>query len=772
MKQIYYVIQTLLRGRGSNIIKVISLGLGLTMSILLFSRVAYEQSFDTCFKENDRIYQLWSSWQVNGEVIGPNERNVGKLAGGLLEEMPDEVESATTLADWVSSAPLYNGSVRFDDETIAADSLFFHTLGIEVLSGNPVRDLAQKDVIYLSRRLADKMFGGEDPVDKVINYNHQFDLTVRGTYATIPTNTTVHPEAVISMPSIWSREIGNYSWDGGDSWKGYIRLKKADTDIEVLNKRIENIVKQHVPGTENFTYQAKAAPIRDTYRGYEDVKRMKNIMLTLGVAILFITALNYVLISISSMARRVKAVGIHKCSGAGGGTIFGMFVWETLIIIFLALVLMAFLVLNFREFVEELTDAKLVELFMPERIWVPLAVIVVLFLIGCVLPGQMFARIPVSQVFRRYTEGKKSWKRPLLFVQFAGVTFLCGLMCVVMMQYAYVVHKDPGYNPERIAYGPIYGDKEGRDAMRQFYEGLPYVEAVTASFYNPCDGYSGQMIPDEAGTKTLFSSRYDYCMDNYATVMGMTVKAGRVPRESGEIAVNEEFVRLMHWTEGSAIGRLVKTEESEEKVKVVGVLKDFNIGGFYEKTMPFCMHYLSNLYSSASILLKEPFGENLQRLNKDAAEAFPASSIHFESMQQGVLKQYNPVRIFRNATLLASVVILFITLMGLIGYTNDELQRRSKEIAIRKVNGAEASMILEMLSRDVLLVAVPAVLVGIIASWYVNGMWMDQFAEKISLSWAVYVLVVIVNLAVIVGCVLWKSWKIANENPVNSIKSE
>ena len=116
--------------------------------------------------------------------------------------------------------------------------------------------------------------------------------------------------------------------------------------------------------------------------------------------------------------------------------------------------------------------------------------------------------------------------------------------------------------------------------------------------------------------------------------------------------------------------------------------------------------------------------------------------------------------------------MFFVMLMGLIGYTTDEVRRRSKEIAIRKVNGSEATGILELLVKDVLYVAVVAVLIGVVAAWYVNGMWMDLFAEHVPLSWAAYLLIAIANLAVIVACVLWKSWKIANENPVNSIKSE
>ena len=145
---------------------------------------------------------------------------------------------------------------------------------------------------------------------------------------------------------------------------------------------------------------------------------------------------------------------------------------------------------------------------------------------------------------------------------------------------------------------------------------------------------------------------------------------------------------------------------------------------------------------------------------------------HFRSMEQMIKESYNSIRVFSNATILAAVTMFFVMMMGLIGYTTDEVRRRSKEIAIRKVNGAEASGILEMLVKDVLYVAVAAVVIGVAASWYVNDMWMDMFAEHVPVSWAAYVLIAIVNLLVIVACVLWKSWRIANENPVNSLKSE
>lgn len=164
--------------------------------------------------------------------------------------------------------------------------------------------------------------------------------------------------------------------------------------------------------------------------------------------------------------------------------------------------------------------------------------------------------------------------------------------------------------------------------------------------------------------------------------------------------------------------------------------------------------------------------ENLNKLNKQMEESFPAKTIDFKPMEQLIKESYNSVRVFSNATMLAAITMFFVMLMGLVGYTTDEVRRRSKEIAIRKVNGAEASSVLEMLVKDVLYGAIPAVVIGVVASWYINNMWMDMFSERIPMSWAVYVLIAIAILFIIIVCVVWKSWRIANENPVKSLKSE
>ncbi len=769
MKQLYYVFQTLLRGHGSNMIKILSLALGLTMSILLFARVAFEQSFDKCFKEYDNLYQVFSIFSAKGQVFEPQKANYAPVAGAILENFPKEIEAATCCCEWTKE-PLYYGNVRFDTNNITADSLFFQTMGIKVLSGVPSTDLLQKDVVYLSDRLARKMFNEENPIGKIILYNKEIELTVKGTYAHIPENATVKPDAVISMPTILIRGWGRYSWNGGDSWLGFVRFRPG-ADKEAVNARMEKMIDKYRSAESRSVvgYTAFLKPIRDVYREHKDVKRMRNIMSILGIIILFVVTLNYVLISVSSLPHRAKAIGIHKCNGAGSGKILGMFLLETGVIILLALLLMGGILLNFREFFEDTASVGLISLFSLDRIWVSLLVVTVLFVVGGILPGRLFARIPVSQVFHRYTEGKKNWKRPLLFVQFAGVAFICGLMYVVMVQYYYVLNKDLGYNPQRVVVARSnFGNKENCDYAQAFFRGLSYVEAVSSADSYPASNYSGTMIQDENG-QSLFSSRYCSLTEDYPAMMGMVMKEGRMPQERREVVVNETFAKWMHWGD-SVLNRMVY--DSGSICQVVGVLKDFRIGDLTNPQQPFLAMETKRFGPCVHIRLKEPFGENFQRLNKEVADAFPRKTIDFHSMEQTIKESYNSVRVFSNATMLAAVSMFLVMLMGLIGYTADEVLRRSKEIAIRKVNGAETFGILEMLVKDVLYIAAVAVIIGVSAAWYVNDMWMDMFTERVSVSWAVYALIALANLIVIVICVICKSWHIANENPVNSIANE
>ena len=190
---------------------------------------------------------------------------------------------------------------------------------------------------------------------------------------------------------------------------------------------------------------------------------------------------------------------------------------------------------------------------------------------------------------------------------------------------------------------------------------------------------------------------------------------------------------------------------------------------------PYCIRWWNNEENTSTlhVRLKEPFEDSLYRLNEDMKKLYPQEDIVFKPVKDTVADLFRSARIFRDSVLVACIAILAITLMGIIGYTNDEVRRRSKEIAIRKINGAEVSTILKMLCRDIAIIALPAVVIGTLASWYVGNIWIStNFKDILFIHPLVYIGVAMVVMAFILGTVIVKSWRVANENPVLSIKSE
>lgn len=190
-----------------------------------------------------------------------------------------------------------------------------------------------------------------------------------------------------------------------------------------------------------------------------------------------------------------------------------------------------------------------------------------------------------------------------------------------------------GYNPKQIAIGNAYWDNEAtRDAAYQFFKGLPYVEAVSSANSTPISGYSGSMIHSESG-QALFSCRSSYFMrEDFPALMGMTMKTGRMARDKEEVVVNETFAEMMRWGD-DVVGRTVYTEGNT--FKVVGQLKDFQIESFRTEKMPFIARGNKNFYGTVHVRLKEPFTENLQKLNHDVAEAFHDQTIDFTGYEKG-----------------------------------------------------------------------------------------------------------------------------------------
>lgn len=768
MKQLYYTIQTLLRGRGSNVIKVISLTLGLLVGILLFARVAFELNYDSYYSEPENLCITLRTGISDGIKKEPNIDNYGKLAEAIRENFPDEVEDATVL-DLFSQSPLYHEGKKMEHVILATSkSHVFSTLGIKVLLGD-VSQLDRVDVIFISRSLARRLFADANPIGKTINIEIDYPLTVQGVFEDIPENTEFHFDGVYSFDTR-SKQYGSErgGWGYDSSYHCMVRFRHPD-EREKVEVRMPEMLKKYIHNYKGQSEEYSFMTPSQYHLQKPESRKIVMILSILGFAILLVAGMNNVLISVSSLAQRAKSVGIHKCNGASDGHIYRMFLYESALLILLSLLFVTVLLFTFKLEIEDLSGASLKALFTWQTLWVPILVSLVLFLVIGLFPGKLFAAIPVTQVFHRFTAHRFVWKRSLLFIQFTGIAFILGLLMVILLQYHQVMTRDMGYKVDNLAVG--WSPYREIDKMDGTLRGLPIVEEFCNASTIIYGGYMGQPYTDAHGKE--FMGRIEFVDEHYVPVMGLQIIKGRNIQQDKEILINEEMVRQIGWTD-SPIGKNLEDGKNNFGT-IVGVVKDYVVQSAYMPQAPVAL--MSNLewmnvLNKRNIILKEPFGENLAKINTLMKEAFPTVDIVFRSARQEIDKQYQEVRRFRNVVIIASIAILLIALMGLFGFVNDEIQRRSKEIAIRKVNGAEVPDILRLVSGNIFWTALSAVLVGIVFAYIVSNKWLEQFSDRVSVNGGHFLVVIIIILLLIMGSVIGRSWNVANENPVNSIKNE
>ena len=773
MRQIYYSIRTLLRERGSNLIRVISLSLGLTIGILLFSQIVFELSYENCYPEAERLAMVRAQITnlSTGEIMGDDGTNYdytvfAPTANSVAESMPEEVEYASCVLPEREYNIYYEEKLLSDVDYIYVDSCFFQVFGIPLLKGN-LKDLIIPGSVFVSERFARETFADEDPVGKILSADKQNTFTIRGVYKDVPENTMLTHDFVVSIYNNKGGYQAGNGWNGNDVFYTFLRLRR-DSDMDKVNDNIQRVIEKYTETTiDDWKMDYSIIPLVKRHLDSPDVQKRLVIYGFLGFAIFFVAIMNYMLISIATLSRRAKSVGVHKCSGASSTNIFSMFLAETGILVILSVLLSFLLIFNAREMIEDLLSVRLSSLFTWGTLWVPLLTILVLFVLAGGIPGRLFSRIPVTQVFRRYTDGKKGWKRSLLFVQFTGVSFVLGLLLVTLLQYGHLMNRDMGIDVTGLTEAESWLPKERVEHIKDELRRQPMVEGVTVATHSVLGQYWTRGLMSNDG-KRLATLNFNYCHYNYPEVMGIKIIEGTPMKKGGDLLVNEELVRLMRWTDG-AVGKRVNNVAGT----VVGVFRDIRNESFYAAQSPIILIGTEEQANHTfDVRLKEPFDENLKRLNEYMEKTFPDVSLHFMSVDHMVKDLYKDVYRFRNSVWITSCFILLIVIMGLIGYVNDETQRRSKEIAIRKVNGAEAFHVLRLLTRDILYVSVLSILIGTAVSYFAGRAWLDQFAEQIELNPLLFIGTALFIQLLIIVCVVLRAWHIANENPVNSIKNE
>ena len=774
----------------NNILKILSLGIGLAIGCILIAKVCFESSYDNFYKGLERIYLIKPNYSLRGEV-NESDQVSGGIAPGFKKYVPG-VESATRTTFLFESEKFYTEEKALVTGTLVlADTAFFDVFDRKILAGNPKEVLAQRFNIMVSRSFAEKMGGIDKAVGKII-YNEEapkLKFTIGGVYEDFPENGSLYYDILLSMETYPKESTDN--WLGNDRYKGYVKLEEGVTP-ESIDPSIRKMMDKNLPMEEleksGYKIWCVLSPFHKLHTSEPYVKNLIIILSVVSFVLVLISLMNYMLISISEMVKRSKEIGIHKCYGAEGTNIYGMLIKETSVYLFFSLLLAFLMILGFRQTIEYLLGVSLEALFIKETMIVLCGVILVLFLVSALLPGYLYNKIPVSVAFMNYKENKRKWKLCLLFIQFIINVFLLSFVFIIAAQYDKALNDDPGYNYDNVLYYNVRGvDKAQASRSVEVISSLPEVIDVERAYTLPFDYCSGNNVYLPGHDAELFNIADQYAgTEGFFEFFDIPIIEGRVPATENEIAVSRSFVEKMKeftdWNDGPIGKGIYLTEHSDSSAMNLGILtisgvyEDYRIGllnrmderpsvrftGKVEKEyMPFIL-----------VKVKEINPETINKIQKKLREVITEKEMEVFSYEQVMNSMYDDNKKMKNTILAGSIFSIAIAFLGLVGYVRDEAQRRSKEIAIRKINGATTAEILSLFVAGIMKWLVVAFIIGDALAYYVAGLWLEQFAEKVSLSLLYFLAADLIVAIIVVATVVICSLKISNANPVLSLKNE
>lgn len=534
--------------------------------------------------------------------------------------------------------------------------------------------------------------------------------------------------------------------------------------------------------------------LSDVYTQNPYIKKMGWIMGIIAFVLLFTSVMNYLLIIVGNLVGRSREMAVRKCYGAESKNIHAIIFSEALVHVGLSVVLAAGLVFLCRGTIENFLSAPVSTLVLNRGSWILVAICILVLLVGGLLPGWLYNRIPVAIAFRGYNENRNQWKLGLLGIQFVISGLLFSLLYIVNGQYQLMLGLNPGYDYDHVAIVSI--DASNRDQRNQCLaeiRRMPNVEDCSSTFNVPLDGYnrSGNMVGVPGDEKNTFNiMEMSGVDDNFFKMMNIPIVQGSFFTERNDscrqVIIDErgaeKLIKTWHWKDGVVGKQITCTGHDDGKghnsiFTICGVSKNIRwgaveTGGDGMNEFPDLYFYSAKTAYYMLVKFKELRDESLSELQSKVQAMYPNNKVIVKSYVSELANQYASQLNFRNGILVAGIVTMIIALFGLVGYTSDEVNRRRKEIAIRKVNGAKVKDILRIFLKDIMKIALPCIIVGDLGAWLIARQWLMSFSEKITMTPLLFIgvtiiLLVIIGLSVVINC-----YKVANSNPVKYLKDE
>ena len=770
------------RYKGYTTINLLGLVVGLASSILILTWVRDEIKMDTLHEKE--VYKVWRNmYQSNGE-IQTTEAIPQPLVEVLNNEYP-QIDKVSTIS--AQTEILFrNGDETSFESGVYASADFFNIFNFNIIAGNGKNPLDDMYSLVLSKSMAERYFGDvKSAIGKTLMVNEQKqEFVVTAVVEDKNTNSAIKFDWMIPVEEYISRNDWIESWDNGGFYI-YFSLKDG-ADISEVNARIQQEINKHT-NTE-VDERLITQSIKDTYL-YSEFKngvpvsgRIRYIKILSGIAIflLVMACINFMNLATARSSRRAKEVGVRKVLGAQKELISQQFFVESFLLTFISVGLALVIVSLVLPYFNQLTNKELsLSLTDPE---VLLSLAGITFIVGFLsgsYPAILLPTFGITDSLKGMIRGSKfnqTLRNTLVVFQFAMAIMLIIGTFVVMSQIDYILNKNLGLKKDNLLYFNMSEDYTGKeDAYRNKLMKFPQIKDVTFTSGNPVSygrstssaSWEGKSPDDMLEINVMITDAH------FFSAMGTEMKEGRGfvegrQTDKSTFVINEVAAKLIGFE-----------NPLDQKLSVwgidgtiIGVVKDFHMNSLYEPIKPLIISNLPEYTNTAFIRIEGDLQEALYQIEKTSKEISPSYPFRYKFLDQEYAESYSNEIIIGTMIRIFAFIAIFISCLGLFGLSSYSADQRSKEIGIRKINGANTWGIVYLLSKNYSKLIIIAFVLASPIAYYFAKEWLENFTFHVDINYFIFFAAGMIAFLIGALTVSIKSYQAASVNPIKTLKSE
>ena len=787
-------------------INISGLTIGLACCLLILIYIIQEVSYDRFNTNAKDIYRVTRSFNSADGVVNLNLGSVAPPFGPLLKNEFPDIKKTTRVYRAGDMTLRYKDKLFNETAACFADENFFDFFTVKIVHGNARTALNEPFSVMLTEDLARKYFGNEDPINKEIRFEDQYNFKVTGVYKSFPANSHLHPQMLMSFKTlnnadVYGKKKLETNWDN-NAFYTYL-LFPSNYNIAHVKSQLPAFLDKYMhqegdPNTNKPSTWTKLSlqPLLDIHlrshldseiENNGDIKRIY-IFSSVALFILLIACINYMNLSTARSALRAREIGIRKVIGAQQKELIMQFLGESVLITYLSLLLAIVLIILVLPAINKLSELGLsMHVLLQPKIMIPILLLpFVIGIISGIYPAIFMASFNPSKVLKglvRVGDGGISFRKVLVVTQFSISIILIVATTVVFQQLRYLQKKSLGFNKDYI----ITTSGIPADTFEAFKADL-LKDAAVKDLARSSRLPSGRLLDENgasvfSGSKSLPVNASIKCINTdygFIPTYGIKIVAGRnfnrgFATDSNNYVINVATVKVLGWkTPDNAIDR--DLIYGGVKGKVIGVVNDIHFESLHQKIVPLLMRmpsFENNNYGKLSIKID---GHNvkseLNNIEQTWKKYQPEKPFEYSFLDERFQRLYTEEQQQGNLFSVFSCIAIFIACLGLFGLSAFSISQRVKEIGIRKVLGASVQQIVTELSQDFLKLVLIAAIIALPIAWYAMNTWLLNFAFRINIQWWILAMAGIVAVIIAFITISYQSIKAALANPVKSLRSE